>query len=262
MTDDPDWEEILGVKDSREFFGDDLPKLHIVETLDFEHILRSAEEQVNKGGWDQPPMMLFLRANDVGAELLQLDMPPDMASNFPQEFGRYVKQLMDYITEFRDKGPYEDHIKSLQNDFLGPAFQAIIVSTEGWSVPEPNPLDVEAWKAWKQAAADGTFHEREDRVETRITALLTTVSDFCVIKRDRESDQIDYLTVPGEDWEWGAQGGVVEMMRIFMRACIALNVLQGLMNEEVKDYWNREYQRAEQWAREHPNGLTGEEPQS
>lgn len=261
MTDDnQSWEKILGTEDVREFFGDDSPHLRTVDVLDAESILRSLEEQVESNGWDQPPVLLFLRATDVGAELLQFEIPDEMVANFPVEFGRFVQQLMEYIAQYRDEGPHAQFVKALQDQFLGASFQGIILSTEGWTVAEPDHSDTEALAAWRDAARRGAFHEHPERVEMRITTLLTTLSDFHVIKRVRDAaDSVEYAMVSGNDWEWGAQGSIAEALRIFVRACIALNYLKGWTNDEISAYWSQEYERAQKWALEQQGKPEGEE---
>ena len=249
MSDEQNWEDILGAKNVQEFFGEPDSKVTMVDVLDFESILRALEEKINAGGWEQKPSLLVLRGNEIGAELLQFELPPEMVENFPRGFAGFTTELTHYIAKHRDGGPNAEFIQMLQQEYLGPAFQAIVVSTEGWTVPEPDPDNAEQWAEWRKAANEGNFHEHPDRIELRVTALLSTVSDFHVIKRDR-NDSIDYLMVPGKDWELGAQGGMTEVMRALIRAFVGLNLLQGLSNKEITDYWQGEYLKATRWVEE------------
>lgn len=235
---------------ARTFFGEDVPNMAVVDDLSFETIVSSIEEKIDKEGWDQAPTLAFIRGNELGAETLQLMMPDEINENFSDEFPRFVNQLMEYIITHRAEGPHSDFVRMLQENFLGPSFQGILLSTEGWTVPEPNKeSEPEKWAQWRRAVDEGLFHQHEDRVEVRVTVLLTCVSDMYQVKRIR-GEEPEQGFADGENWEWGKFGSITELLRVFMRACIAMNLLQGLADERVTEYWQREYERARQWVEE------------
>ena len=238
-------EELDGIPDSAEFFRE-LEGIQIVDDLSLKVILEATEARINEEGWDQRPVLAFVRGNDMGAETAQLVLPDEVAANFPHHFPRFANDLVTYVGTHRDGGPYAEWIKALQEEFLGPSFQGVVLSVERWSVREPNrEADPSAWAKWKDDYANGRLHEREDRVENRITALLTPDSDFHQVARNRGGEP-KYLFTSGEGWEFGQFGMIPEALRTLMRALVALQFLSGLVNEETSAYWTAEYHKAKE----------------
>jgi hypothetical protein len=151
--------------------------------------------------------------------------------------------MAQYINVYGTGGPYGEFLTTLQEDFLGPAFQGIILSTEGWTVLEPNKdAEPDKWVEWDKAYREGRFHEHQDRVETRITALITPESDFYHLTRVRDGET-KYAFQSGENWTYGQMGAIPETLRLLMRCCVSLQALQGLVNDATTAYWVKETQK-------------------
>lgn len=226
---------------AREFFGDDLgTETAVVDEMSYPAILRSTEARIEEGGWDQPPIVGTMRGNELGAEVGQLLLPDEINENFPIAFPRFVLDLTRYINKFGVEGEHAPFLRTLQTDFLGPTFQGVFMSSEGWTVLEPDrDTEPEKWTEWERAQRVQEFHIHPDRIETRITMFITPNSDVYWITRNRGEEPQEFH-VGGEEWVDGQLGMLSEFLRGFLRACIALNYLQGLGNDEVAAYWARQ----------------------
>lgn len=239
---------------AEEFFGN-MPGFEVVEELSIQTILESTERTLNERGWDRPPVLAFVRGNDLGAETSELVLPPVVAEDLPTHFPRFAIELLKYIGYHRTGGPDAEFIKILQEEFLGPSFQGIILSSEGWTVDQPDKETEPAkWAEWQHAYEHGKFHEHPDRIEARMTALLTPEGDYHQIYRLRDKEPV-YTETSGKDWEEGQQGAIPEAMRMFMLACITLQMFQGLVNEGATTYWKNDMRKSIQRHGDHVQGL-------
>lgn len=232
-----------GFPTTEEFFGS-MPGFEVVEELSLQTILESTEKTLNERGWDRPPVLAFVRGNDLGAETSELVLPPLVAEDLPTHFPRFAIELLKYIGYHRTGGPDADFIKILQEEFLGPSFQGIILSSEGWTVNEPDKeTEPVKWAEWRQAYEHSKFHEHPDRIEARITALLTPEGDYHQVYRIRDKEPL-YTETSGENWVEGQNGAIPEAMRMLMLACITLQMLQGLVNDTATAYWKNDMRQA------------------
>lgn len=140
--------------------GPPIPVITVMADEDpFELAIREIEATINNDGWDQAAS-LFTASSvpGVGMTVAQVPLPPETFSDV--HLG--LRLLHDIVTD----GENSTLIKEtgiVPRNFLG-----LILSTEAWTVGEPDQGDVEAHAEWVRAAEAKEFHKHADRVEGRI----------------------------------------------------------------------------------------------
>jgi len=229
-----------------------------VEEISYEKVVFVVEAEINEQGWDQYPLVAFLIGDENAAQVVAFPMPKPVLEYFADAFPMLVQHMADFLRSYNPRGdePLPPMMQTIIDDVLGYGFVGILFSLEGWTVPEPDKdTEPEKHEEWQKARRENTFHEHDDRIETRQTFIVTPISDFYWLGRLR-GEKPSYQFISGDNWEPFSRGMVVETARNFMRVILTLQMLKGLVSDEVLDYWHRDLQRT----KDHPlAGMSREE---
>lgn len=228
----PSMQDILG--DHIAFEGDELGLTDTVKLV---------EEKINEGGWDQRPIVATILGTSLGAEILGMDLPEEIADNFGIAFPALVNEMVRLLWEHKPGDELVPLLQGMMDEAVGGGFQGILMSVEGWGMSEPDKeKEPELHAAFEKARLEGNFAAYPRSVEARDTWIVSPVSEMFWVHRNRGQEP-EYTRISGEQWHQFRYGRLIEASRNYLRVLLTLMQMKGLTNDAVTEYWKKEHER-------------------
>lgn len=242
MTDESELPPLAGPKFEEDFR---LLKVDDEEEDFLKASLLATEAEFEKMGWGNAetsnPIVGVLTGNDMGLLFGQLPIPEALNLDFGSGFTMLTDMLQSTLVASWDEKVLPGMLEWMKNEVIGPSLYGVLVSTEGWTVKEPDPeQDPEKWAEFSAAVMTKGLHQHPEREEVRTVLVVNAQRDFKVIRRIRGQEP-EYSEMSFEErranGHFGKEGRIPAAAETLMKLLIALMAHRGLGNEEVTKYW-------------------------